>query len=304
MLRKLLNVSIVTVAAAAGLAAQAGDSGKVLADLRAALGGADRLASIQTMTAVGVTRKTMGKSVVESEASVMVELPRKYVSRGLLVPSPRIYRSTGFDGERAINDTEQPSNIRSPVEERISVRTPGMVWPSGLQTPEQKAAADKRVVLAAKREFARMTAGMLASSHVAFPVEFTYEGQQDLPEGKAHVIDIRGADKFEARLFVAGATSLPLMLTWTDLQPWVVWSTSRADVSQEELGFLEMVKARQDASEAALKMVEYRVYYSNFKVVDGLNLPHTLTRWIDGKVSDTTTFTEIRITSKIARPRS
>ena len=62
-------------------------------------------------------------------------------------------------------------------------------------------------------------------------------------------------------------------------------------------------RAQWDKAEAGLRPVEHRVQYSNFKVVDGLNLAHTWTRSVDGKLRDITTFEAIRINQAIEDSR-
>ena len=57
------------------------------------------------------------------------------------------------------------------------------------------------------------------------------------------------------------------------------------------------------AAEAARKTVEYRIYYSNFKAVNGVLLPHTLQRSIDGKAAEETTFEEIKVNPKIDKQK-
>jgi hypothetical protein len=46
-------------------------------------------------------------------------------------------------------------------------------------------------------------------------------------------------------------------------------------------------------------MQEHRLFYSNFKTADGLNLPHTVRHAVDGNVTEETTFEAIRINPAI-----
>jgi len=57
------------------------------------------------------------------------------------------------------------------------------------------------------------------------------------------------------------------------------------------------------AREAARKVVEFRIYYSNFKAVNGVLLPHTLQRSIDGKPTEETTFEQFKINPKIDKQK-
>ena len=56
---------------------------------------------------------------------------------------------------------------------------------------------------------------MFATSFSAYPLSFGHAGQAEAPEGKADVLDVKGAGNFTARLFIDSKTHLPLMLSWT-----------------------------------------------------------------------------------------
>jgi hypothetical protein len=72
------------------------------------------------------------------------------------------------------------------------------------------------------------------------------------------------------RLFVDVTTHRPLMMTWSEALP-------------------------RDPE----TMQEHRLFYSNFKTVDGLSLPHTVRHAVDGNVTEETTFEAIRINPTI-----
>ena len=332
-MRKLMNILVVTLVAGPALVlGQAGDVNKVLADMRAALGGADKVAAVKTLTAVGKTARTNSQgNTTEGDLELAMELPDKYVARSVVanLGSMSIYRNAGFNGSGVINEVENPPNL-SGGGGQIMFRTAGGPAPGQTATPEQKAAADSRMLMTAKKDFARMTVGMFGSSYEAFPLEFSYAGQADAPEGKAHVIAVKGADNFDAKLFIDAKTNLPLMLSWTDREPMTMTQNVNRgggpgggqqmvmgggggnfttmggggrggqQMSEEErTKMMADAEARMREAEANRKVVEYRIYYSNFKAVNGVMLPHTLQRAIDGKPSEETTFEQIKINPKI-----
>lgn len=331
-MRKLMNVLVVTMVAGPALVlGQAGDVNKVLADLRAALGGADKVAAVKTVTAVGRSARTNANGMTtEGDIELAMELPDKYVARTVLanLGTMSVYRNAGFNGNGVINETENPPNLAGGG--MVMIRTAGSAGPGQTQTPEQKAAADERMVLAAKKDFARMTLGMFGLSYDAFPLEFSYAGLAESADGKAHVIGVKGADNFDAKLFVDAQTHMPLMLTWSDKEPLqMVQNINRGGgpgggqtvtmggggtftasgrggqpPSEEEIKkMMADAEARMKAAEAARKVVEYRMYYSNFKAVNGVKLPHTLQRSIDGKPTEETTFEQIKINPKIDKQK-
>jgi hypothetical protein len=331
-MRKMMNVLVVTLVAGPALVlGQAGDANKVLADLRAALGGADKVAAVKTLTAIGRTQRTNASgTATESEMELAMELPDKYVARTMLMNmgNMSIYRNAGFNGEGVINETDAPPNL-SGGGHMVMVRTAVSGAPGQELTPEQKAASDLRMVMSSKKDFARMTLGMLGSSYEGFPLQFSYAGQADSPDGKADVIAVTGPDNFEARLFVDTRTHLPLMLSWNDKEPMQMTQnvsrgggpgggggqtimmggggsfTSAGGRGGQAMSPEDMAKMQQAMAEAeaARKTVEYRMYYSNFKAVGGVKMPHTLQRSIDGKPTEETTFEQIKVNPKIDKQK-
>lgn len=336
-MRKLMNVLVVALVAGPALVlGQAGDVNKVLADMRAALGGTDKLAAVKTLTAVGRTQRTSQNGTTsEAEMELAMELPDKYVARTVLanMGSMSVYRNAGFNGNDVINETETPPNL-SGGGGMIMVRMADSGALGQAPTPEQKAASDLRMIMASKKDFARMTLGMFGSSFDAFPLEFAYAGQAESPDGKAHVITVTGVDNFSARLFVDAQTNLPLMLSWSDKEPLMMTQTinrgggpgaapaggghtvqmgggssftsgagGKPPTQEEMKKMMADAEARRKEAEAARKVVEYRIYYSNFKPVNGVKIPHTLQRSIDGKPTEETTFDQITVNPKIDKQK-
>lgn len=316
-MRKVMNGLLVAMLAVpAVVIGQAGDVSKVLADMKAALGGADKVAAVRTLTAEGRTlRTTAAGTTSENEFELAMELPDKYMMRSVLanMGNMSIYRNAGFNGDGLINLIDQPPSLGGGGG-GIQVR---MIGPGGgggasgaASTPEQKAEADRLLVLNNKRDFARLTLGMFGTSYSAFPVQFAYAGEAEAADGKAYVIDVKGPEDFTARLFVDAKTSLPLMLSWMAPEPIAPTTVTRGggpggtqggrQMSEEEMKkMMDDAAARRKEAEANRRTVEYRVYYSNFRSVGGLKLPHTMQRSIDGKPTEEMTFDSIKVNPKI-----
>src|SRR5690606_25759857 len=149
--------------------------------------------------------------------------------------------------------------------------------------------------------------GLFGSSYEGFPLEFSFAGEAEAADGKAWVIDAKGADDFSVRLFVDAKTHLPLMQSWMALAPVVMQpivnhsgTAGGARPSEEELKkMMADADARRAEAEANRRTVEHRIYYSNFRTVNGLKLPHTLQRSIDGKPTEEVSFEQFRINPKI-----
>ena len=224
MRRMVTSAAIALVAIEALVAAQGKDVNQVLAEARAALGG-DKIAAVKTLASAGRTLRTgPNGNTTESEFELSMALPDKYLMRTVLAAmgTMSIYRNSGFNGNQAIDEIDRPPNL-SAGNMVIRIAGPGgTAIDPDKATPEQKAELDKMRLASNKREFARLTLGMFASAFPVFPLEFTYAGEAESPDGKADVIGVKGEGEFAARLFVDQKTHLPLMLSWTDKEPMVM----------------------------------------------------------------------------------
>lgn len=311
-MRKVMNVMVVAMLAVPSLViGQAGDVNKVLADMKAALGGEDKVAAVKTLTATGRTLRTNAAGTTsENEFELAMELPDKYMMRSVLanMGTMSVYRNAGFNGGGLINLIDQPPTLGGGGGGLVMVRAAGASSGGAAPTPEQQAETSRLLLLAQKRDFARLAIGLFGSSYAGYPLEFSYGGEAEAADGKAWVVDARGADDFRARLFVDAKTHLPLMQSWMAPEPLMMTQNiSRGGgagpgqpMSQEARDkMMADMEAQRKTAEASRKMVEYRIYYSNYRAVNGVKLPHTLQRSIDGKPTEEMAFEQFRINPKI-----
>jgi hypothetical protein len=133
--------------------------------------------------------------------------------------------------------------------------------------PAQLEAARRARTAVVKQDFVRLTLGMFAGSFSGYPLTFTYAGQAEAPQGKADVIDVKAAANFALRFFVYRETHLPIMVSWqTQVQG---------------------------------KPVENRIYYRDYREVDGVRLPFGLRRAVGPDTVEETTFDRFRLNPKI-----
>jgi hypothetical protein len=162
---------------------------------------------------------------------------------------------------------------------------------------------------------------MFATSFATYPVTFGYVGVAEAPEGKADVIEVKGPANFSARLFIDRQTHLPRMLSWQvspqivmtmpgqppppNLPPGAViveapgpppWPSATVEERQEFQKSL--VAARTKAMQQA-RPAENRIYYSDYRDVNGLKLPFRTKRATGATTTEETTFDRFRINTKI-----
>ena len=138
-------------------------------------------------------------------------------------------------------------------------------------TPEQMAAASRMRLSAVKQDFVRLTLGLFASSFSSYPVTFSYVGKAEAPQGKADVLDVKGPSgpgAFAARLFVNDSTHLPIMISWTAPAP-------------------------------KPPPPESRLYFADYRDVNGMQFPFRLRRALGPDTVEETTFDGFRINGKI-----
>lgn len=324
-MKRVFNcIVIVGLAAQALVIGQGQDASKVLSLMREALGGDKKLAAVKTVAVTGRSARVNGESTAPAtDFEIAMELPDKYMKREVVatIGTNTIARTSGFNGEGLIEATDTPPSMGGGMMV-MRMGGPGGPAPGAQATPEQAAAMRKNALQAAHEEFTRLTLGMFASSFSAFPIEFSYAGQAESPDGKADVIGIKGSDNFQARLFVDSATHLPLMLTWMAKEPLTMQnvtgpgrgtSSGGANVVQFGAGgggaqqmtpeqrdqMMKDIQDRMKEAEAKRRTVEYRLYYGDYQDVSGVKLPFKLQRTIDGKPSEEMTLEKVKVNQKI-----
>jgi hypothetical protein len=219
----MMKIAFVLTASLALLAQSATpDPAVILAATREALGGAKKLSAVKTIVATGRTQQVRGNNLVPIEFEIDIELPDKYLRKDEIPAQESGPSTAGFNGE-ALIQTKAP---------------------------------------AVKQDFARLMLGMFASSFSGFPLTFTYAGQAEAPQGKADVIDAKGAPNVTLRLFIAQDTHLPIMISWQAPQ-------------------------------------ETRIYFADYRDVDGVKWPFRLRRAQGAETVEETIFDRFKVNSLI-----
>lgn len=225
MRHKVAYTAAAMIFAAQVAGAQGRDAKEVLAQAQNAMGGS-KLTGLKSMTAKGRTLRTgPDGNTRETEFELSLQLPDKYLMRSVMTAmgTMSIYRNSGFNGDKAIEEIDRPPNLNTGggmVMIRVAGPGGGAVDPANM-TPEQKAEFEKSRLVANRREYTRLALGMFAAAPSFFPLEITYAGEAESADGKAEALDIKG-EGLEARLFIDAQTHLPLMLSWMDKEPLVM----------------------------------------------------------------------------------
>ena len=171
---------------------------------------------------------------------------------------------------------------------------------------------------AVKQDYARLALGLFAASS-AYPLRFSWAAMAEAPQGRADVLDVKGEDNFALRYFIHSETRLPIMVTWSTpptnvivtvpgqpppatVAPGAVVVTGppdpAKDAPKEEMDkYSKEVLALRAKAQAA--SVEHRLYFGDYRDVDGLKLPFRLRRAIGTETTEETTFDRFRVNTKL-----
>jgi hypothetical protein len=300
--------------AGAMLFAQGGDAATVMADMRKALGGEQKLAAVKALSAAGKSQRSQGETSFGGEYELMLELPDKFFSRQVMAQTPMgaIAGKTGFNGNGLIQEMEQPPQMQG-----MRIVTGGSANPNA--TPEERAAAALRQVTTNKHELARMALGMFGNAVAGYSLDYTYGGVAEAPDGKADVINVKGPDDFAGKLFVDQKTHLPLMFTWMAKEPMVMSASAgrpggpggaqvmtfggggggQSMSTEDRDKMIKDMEALRKEADANRKMVEYRMFYSDYQPVDGIQLPHTFQQAVGNSPFNEITIDKYKVNPKI-----
>ena len=319
MRRTIQALFLSLLAAEVLVVGQGADAKRVLTELRAALGGEDKLSAVKTVAIEGqVTRSGPEGASMSSDFELAFELPDKYMKSDVFanLGGTQLKRRTGFNGGEAFEEMDAPPGMMGGGGMHVMRMSPGGAMPGGQATPDQLEKQRAQILTISRREFARLALGMFGSSFSPMPLEFKYAGQAESSDGKADILEVQGADGFTAKLFVDGKSHLPLMLTWMDKEPLTmtmggpggpgtvnirggsVQVGGRGTTPEETAACSRTNGERMKQAEANRRIVEYRMFYADYKAFDGVKLPTRIQRMMEG-LPEELALEKIKVNGKI-----
>jgi hypothetical protein len=281
----------IMAAAAAALIGQEERGNQIMAQARKALGGEQKLGAVKALSLRATYQRDMampgmegggravimmnggpaggGSSQMTGDIEIDVELPGKYVKVDTSTGFMAMTRTEGFDGDH-------------PFANAVSAN-PGMRIQ--IDRPSDDPSRARMALERNQAELARLLLGILGSTPSSFPVTYTYAGVAESADGKADMIDVNGPGTFAARLFLDVQTHLPLMLTYKAPEPRIIMSTvdRGADAAAERD---RRESERRQAEAMPQKLVEYRLFFSDYRDVGSLMLPHRIARGTAAKTTE------------------
>jgi hypothetical protein len=256
---------------------------EILKQARVAIGGEEKIASVQSLTLKGKFRRVMQEREMAGEREFNFLLPDKFMkSDTLVVPGS----STSFTSYRALSGSESWAGGGSGNGGMMFISRDG-----SKPTKEQMEKIEREQAQRFRAEYARYVLALLLTQPSGYSLEFTYAGEAVADDGRADVIDATGPENFAARLFLDKETHLPLMLTYRAPKPRVFTTMMRSndagDKKKQEDALKEArEKAAQDMATAKPEEVEMQLRFTDYRKTGGLLLPHRITQGSDGEVNE------------------
>lgn len=256
----------------------------LLAEARQAAGGEDRLRAVKALDVRGEFRRVAGQTTIDGELQVRIELPDKLRrDEDLSLPGggPAIVRSEVLNGSSAWEENTGRGGIFIRGGGRRGGGGGGGGADAGPQTvdPAQIAEAQQRAWHAELARFALVW--LLAADG---PVAWV--GTAEAPDGRADVLEIAPRTAPVTRLFLDQASHLPLMITWQGPAPQLVIAGRRG----ARRGDAGPPPAARGGQQATLRMT-----LGEYKTVNGIRLPHLITRGADDATTEEWTIDSYRI---------
>ena len=223
---------------------------RLLALARQAIGGADAVASVRTLTATGRFRRVLAEMEMEGEFDLVLQPPDKLLrTETLRLRGHAIIRQLGVNGSRLLRSTRNQADGR---------RADPFALPKGAARVVSEEELERGLVRLQRAEMARLLVVWLVTPPPGWGLDLTYVGRAESPDGAADVIEARGPHDFWAKLFLDARTHRPLLLAYQGVRP---PGRSRPSPSPVTSPPLE----------------EFQLFVDDYRTVGPLVLPHHVT---------------------------
>lgn len=289
--RYMLGASVVVILLHAAVAQTGADVARVqglLSAARAALGGEEKLKGVQAVAATGKFRRVMAVQVrgggggegaheappqLAGELELAFALPDRFMkTHDMDLPmGGSVTEILALDGAQAWSDVHNNGGgggvfIRRPA--------PGGAGAPAGQTAEQRVRA----------EFTRYLLALLLNAPSDNSVQWSYVGEAEAEDGRADVLDCKGANGFNARLFLDKGSHRPLMLTYRSTEP--VMRMMTRTVGPNDPPPTRDGQAPPNLPAPEMRESEIAVRFADYRADDGIMWPHQLTFARDGEVNE------------------
>jgi hypothetical protein len=277
----------------------------VLAEARKALGGEDRLAAVKKLQVNGTTKRANGNFNLEGDTEIFLELPDKFRRNESLTlggGGGALDRTEILNG--AEFSTEVSGDFGGRGRGRFGGGGAGAADGRGAPSPETQQRLRDFQRRNLQSEVSRLLIALLLTSETPF----RWIGTAQAPEGSADVLEVKTPDGVATRVFIDTMTRMPLMLTWTgpagrgfggrggqgrrgQAGPGQAAPPAEGGAAGAEqppgagAGAAEPTQGRRGQG-APGPPVTLEMHLSEYKAVNGIQLPHLITRGVSGETNE------------------
>jgi outer membrane lipoprotein-sorting protein len=272
----------------------------LLAEARKAIGGEDKLRALKTVQANGSFKRTAGNNTLEGDFEIFIEQPNRY----------RRKETTG--------------NAGGPIGERVEVLNGTEVWEEssngfpggrfgfgagfgrgggfgdgggrgragggrdGGQADGGRAGAaaidPERLREAQRRQRQNELARLMLMWFLTTDAPVAWVGTAQAPDGTADVIEVKPAEGAATRVFLDSATHMPLMMTTTGFGG---GRGRRGGGADGRAGGADGRAGGADGRAGGPPPpITIETHLSEYKAVNGIKLPHLITRGVNGQTNE------------------
>lgn len=278
---------------------------KILAQAREAAGGDAKLKAVQSLTFGGKSKRAMrmmmgpggggggqGQAPTMQEADFEVDIlaPDKYVrrdTREVMNGAATIISHLGFNGDKLIQRMETIGDL--PFQPNMG---------QGSDPAMQSA-----LVRNAKQGFLRSWLGWALEPPAAYGLTYRSTGTEDVNNVKYDVVEAAGPDSFTAKLYFDAQSHRLALIRYRASGGMQMTRMSGgpppgqgADVPTPPAGEGQQQRVFQRPSGPAPE-ADFEIEFSNHKLVDGIQVPHKITRKMNGEVNEETEIRKFKINS-------
>ena len=291
--------TVITLAAVAAIAAgatgtaarNAGTDAKaagILAAARKAIGGA-RLDDLKAFSLQADMQRNVGNYQLNARLEMLLEMPDKYYRSEVLSGAMSGETTTGFNGDRPLRPATTAAGGGSRM---IVINGAGNSVAREKLSPEEQEKADRASVRTQRIDLSHLMLGWFAAAHPATHATYTYVGEAESPDGKAHVIEATSEDGLAARLFVDDSTNLPLMVTYKGPQPRTLSRTAGSSAA-------DMAKQLQALRSQPPVMTDYTLFFDEWQDADGIRFPMKIRRAMGGTTTEEWSVARVKVNPTI-----
>jgi hypothetical protein len=252
----------------------------ILTQARAALGSEAKLKALQSLTITGTLHRVLGNRDLTGEVQLDILLPDHTLKAETLAPMPGAEMTTveALNGAETWTDQSQGHSAGMVIIRR------------GPDTPQGQELAK----LAVRADITRLWLGLLLNAPTSSGISYSFAGEAEAPDGKADVLRVKGANNFQANLFLDQKTHRLLMLTYQARKPRMMMNSFSGGERPSEEEMQKRMKEAQ-AEAAAQPLVEHQIRFSEYKDEGGIAFPHRISKAINDEISEEWELTKFKL---------